>query len=148
MTARATETSPRLVDAAKAPLLHYGRKDWDAIKNSITTDFVYDEVATQRKVSGQDEVLTLWRGWATALPDSAPTIHGSYVSGNTVVIELTWTGTHKGPLEMPDGTIQPTGKRVEVRACNVFEIEPTTGKPRLQRQYFDMATILRQLGVS
>jgi len=149
MTAHATKMSPQqLVEAAKTPLLLYGRKDWKALQESITSEFVYDEVGTGRKVSGQDKVLTLWRGWATALPDSTPTIHGSFVSGNTVIIELTWTGTHKGPLETPKGTIPPTGKHIDLRACNVFEIEPESGRPSMQRQYFDMGTLLRQLGAS
>ncbi len=149
MTAHATKISPQqLVDAAKTPLMLFAKKDWEALKNSITPDFAYDEVATQRKASGQDKVLPLWRGWANALPDSAPTIHSTFVSGNTVVIECTWTGTHKGPLEMPKGNIQPTGKRIELRACNVFEIDPDSVKAKSQRQYFDMATLLGQLGVT
>jgi len=149
MTVRtATISRQQLVDAAKTPLLLYGRKDWEGIKDSITNDFVYDEVATNRKASGQDKVLPLWRGWATALPDSAPTIHDTFVNGNTVILECTWTGTHKGPLETPNGPIQPTGKRIELRACNVFEIDPETMKAKSQRQYFDMATLFSQLGVT
>ncbi len=91
MPAHATMLSPQqLTDAAKAPLLAYGRKDWDAVRGSITPDFIYDEVASQRKGQGVDAVLALWRGWATALPDSTPTFHSAVVSGNTVVLELTW----------------------------------------------------------
>jgi steroid delta-isomerase-like uncharacterized protein len=149
MPAHATMLSPQqLTDAAKAPLLTYGRKDWDAVRGSITPDFVYDEVATQRKVQGVDAVLALWRGWATALPDSAPTFHSAVVSGNTVVLEVTWQGTHTGPLETPKGPIAATGKRIEIRACNVIEIAADTGKAKLQRQYFDMATMLQQLGIT
>ncbi|MGH7629002.1 MAG: ester cyclase, partial [Gemmatimonadales bacterium] len=121
MSAQATKLSPQqLTDAAKTPLLAYGRKDWDAVKASITSDFVYDEVATDRKVQGADAVMPLWRGWATAFPDSAPTFHCALVSGNTVVLELTWTGTHTGPLESPKGAIAATGKRINMRACNVM----------------------------
>jgi len=149
MPAPATKLSPQqLIDAAKAPLLNYGRKDWDAVRASITPDFAYDEVATHRKIKGPDEALAVWRGWATAFPDSAATFHGAWVSGNTVVLELTWKGTHTGPLEMPKGPIAATGKRIEIRACNVVEIAADTGKAKLQRQYFDMATMLQQLGVT
>ncbi len=149
MTARATKISAQqLIDAAKAPLLNYGKKDWNAVKECITSDFVYDEVSTQRKVSGPDNVLPLWKGWATAFPDSAPTIHSAMVSANSVIIELTWKGTHTGPLELASGTVPATGKRIEFRACNVFEIDTESVKPRLQRQYFDMATMLMQLGLT
>ena len=149
MPAQATMLSPQqLIDAAKAPLLTYGRKDWDAVRASITPDFVYDEVATLRKVQGVDQVLALWRGWATALPDSKATFHSALVSGNTVVLEVTWQGTHTGPLETPKGPIAATGKRIEIRACNVIEVAAEKGKAKLQRQYFDMATMLQQLGVT
>jgi len=149
MPAQATKlSSQQLIDAAKAPFLNYARKDWDALKASVSPDFVYDEVATHRKVQGYDQLLPVWQGWATAFPDSAPTFHGAWVTGNTVVLELTWTGTHTGPLQTPKGPIAPTGKRIELRACNVVEIAKDTEKAKLQRQYFDMATMLQQIGVT
>jgi steroid delta-isomerase-like uncharacterized protein len=149
MPAHATMLSPKqLIDAAKAPVLAYGRKDWDAVKASITPDIVYDEVATHRKVQGVDQVIAVWRGWATAFPDSKATIHNALASGNTVVLELTWKGTHTGPLEMPSGPIAPTGKKIEFRACNVVEISAESEKAKLQRQYFDMGTMLQQLGIT
>jgi predicted ester cyclase len=62
-----------------------------------------------------------------------------------VVLELTWNGTHKGPLPTPQGPIAPTGKRIEIRSCFVTEI--AGDKAKLQRHYFDMATMLQQLGI-
>jgi steroid delta-isomerase-like uncharacterized protein len=139
-------TVQQQIEAAQAPTQAYGRKDWNAVKAALTTDFVYDEVATQRRAEGADAALALWRGWAAAFPDSAPTFHTGYASGNTVVVELTWTGTHTGPMETAKGTIPATGKRIEVRACQVCEITDA-GKTKLQRHYFDLATLLGQLGV-
>ncbi len=148
MPAQATTlSSQQLTDAAKAPLLAYGPKDWDAVRGSITPDFVYDEIATQRKVQGVDQAVALWRGWATAFPDSKAAFQSALVSGSTVVLEVTWQGTHTGPLQMPNGPIAATGKRIDVRACNVIEIATESGKARLQRHYFDMATLLQQLGI-
>jgi predicted ester cyclase len=62
------------------------------------------------------------------------------------VLELTWKGTHQGPLQTPQGSIAATGKRIEVRACAVVQIAGE--KARSQRHYFDMATLLQQLGVT
>jgi len=126
---------------ARAGLLKPGQKELPSI-------YLYDEVGTGRKVQGLDQVLALWRGWATALPDSKATFHSALVSGNTVVLEVTWRGTHTGPLEMPKGPIAATGKRIELRACNVIEISAERGKAKLQRQYFDMGTLLQQLGIT
>ncbi|HEX5387954.1 MAG TPA: ester cyclase [Gemmatimonadales bacterium] len=145
MPAQATMLSPQqLIDAAKAPEIAFGNKDWNAVKAAITPDFVYDEIATGRKTNGADEALSLWKGWAAAFPDSKPTFHNAVASGTTVVLEATWSGTHKGPLLTPNGTVAPTGKRIDVRACIVNEMAGE--RVRVQRHYFDMATLLRQLG--
>ncbi len=146
MPAQSTTLSPQqLIAAAKAPVSAYNDKNWGAVKASITPNFVYDEVATQRKAQGVDQVLALWQGWAVAFPDSKGTIDNAYVSGDTVVLEITWRGTHQGQLATSKESIPPTGKRVEFRSCVVCEIADE--KAKLQRQYFDMATMLQQIGV-
>ena len=147
MPAPTTKIAPeQLVQAAKDSVIAYNNKDWQAARASLTSDFVYDEVATNRKTKGIDETLTLWKGWAAAFPDSKATFHDAYVSGNKVVIELTWKGTHTGPLQLPKGPIAATGKKIEMRACCVLQMEGE--KVELERQYFDMATMLQQLGIT
>ncbi|HEY3117465.1 MAG TPA: ester cyclase [Chloroflexota bacterium] len=136
----------QLIDAAKAPVQAYNDKNWAALRASVSPDFVYDEVATNRKVQGIDQVIPLWQGWATAFPDSKATFDRELASGNTVVFEVTWRGTHKGPLQTPNGPIAATGKRIEVRACMAIEV--ADDKAKAQRQYFDMATLLQQIGVA
>ena len=146
MPAQATMIPEKqLIAAAKAPLLAYNDKNWTALKAAITGNFVYDEVATKRKTQGADKAIALWQGWAKAFPDSRATFHGAVASGETVVLELTWHGTHNGPLETPNGPIPATGKRIEVRACCVMEMSGE--KAKAQRHYFDMATLLQQIGV-
>jgi steroid delta-isomerase-like uncharacterized protein len=135
-----------LVDAAKAPTLAYNDKDWDAVNQAVTSDFSYDEVATHRNVRGVADFISASKGWAAAFPDSRATFEAAYVSGNTVILELTWRGTHSGPLQMPTGEIPATGRTIEMRACQVVDI--ADGKARGTRQYFDMATMMTQLGVN
>lgn len=135
-----------LIAAAKASAEAYSRKDWDGVRNALAPEFVYDEVATGRRAEGIDEVLAIWRGWAKAFPDSAATFEDSFVDGDTVVLRLTWRGTHTGPLPLPDGEIPPTGNGMEIRACQVVRLRD--GKSVSIRQYFDMLTMLSQLGVA
>lgn len=145
MPAQSTLIPPQqLIDATKATVLAYNEKNWDAIRSSLAADFTYDEVGTRRRVQGVEETIALWQGWAKAFSDSRATIHSALASGNTVVIELTWQGTHNGPLETPAGPLAATGKRIEIRACQVTEL--ANGKLKLQRHYFDMATLLQQVG--
>jgi steroid delta-isomerase-like uncharacterized protein len=147
MPAQSTMLSPQqLIDAGKAPTLAYNQKDWNAVRASITPDFIYDEVGTGRKVQGVDQTITLFKGWAEAIPDSKATVDNAVASGNTVLLELTWRGTHSGPLQTPKGSFAATGKKIEIRACAVVEL--ANGKAKVQRHYFDMATLLQQLGIA
>jgi len=146
MPAQSTLVSQKqLIDLAKAPLLACNEKNWDAVKASISPDFVYDEVATQRKVQGTDQTIAIWQGWATAFPDARATFRREVAAGNTVVFEVTWKGTHKGPLPTPEGAIAPTGKRIDVRACMVVEV--LDDRATMHSHYFDMGTLLQQIGV-
>jgi steroid delta-isomerase-like uncharacterized protein len=133
----------QLIDAAKAPVLAFNDKNWDAVKASVAPNFIYEEVASQRRVQGVDEAIAIWKGWATAFPDARATIHRALLSNESVVLELTWEGTHQGPLQTPQGAVPPTGRRIDVQACVVMDMRGD--KAVLQRHYFDMATLLHQL---
>lgn len=135
-----------LVDAAKASILAYNEKDWDAVKRTVTPGLVYDEVSTSRKAQGVDEVITLWKGWATAFPDSKATFENAHVSGNTVILELTWHGNHTGTLQTAAGEVPATGKPIELRACQIIDV--VDGKAQQIRQYFDIATLMTQIGAT
>jgi steroid delta-isomerase-like uncharacterized protein len=147
MSPQATALSPQaLTEAAKGLIIAYNDKNWDKAKAAITSDFLYDEVGTGRKVEGADQTLTAWKGWAQAFPDSKGSFDRAYAAGNdTVVLELTWRGTHQGPLGTPMGNIAPTGKTIEVRAVAIVEMKGE--KARSQRHFFDMATLLQQIGL-
>ena len=134
-----------IVDVAKAQVSAYNDKNWGAATEALAPDVIYDEVATNRKISGANQVITTWKGWAAALPDSRATFDSVQVAGNTIVLELTWRGTHRGPLQTSTGQIPATNKPIEIRACQVVEVKD--GKVQLVRHYFDMATMLAQLGV-
>jgi steroid delta-isomerase-like uncharacterized protein len=134
------------VDIAKAPILAYNEKDWEGHRAAVTPGFILDEVGTQRKIRGVNDVIAAFQGWAKAMPDSKATFDAAFTSGNTVVLEVTWRGTHTGPLQTPGGEIAATGKKFEVRACQVVEI--ANDKTQAMRHYFDMITLLQQLGVA
>lgn len=134
-----------IVDVAKASVNAYNEKDWDKARRMLAPDCVYDEIATNRKARGVDETLSLWQGWAKAIPDSKASFDNHIVKDNMVVLEITWRGTHNGPLQTPRGEIAPTGRRFELRACQVIEVSGERAKTI--RQYFDMNTLFQQLNV-
>ena len=136
--------SQSIVDIAKAQITAYNNKDWNAVADTLAPSCVYDEIATHRRVQGISDIETAWRGWATAMPDSKGSFDSVSVSGNTVTLELTWRGTQSGPLQTPTGALPPSGRKIEIRACQIVEV--ADGKVQAIRHYFDMATLLQQLG--
>jgi predicted ester cyclase len=69
-----------------------------------------------------------------------------FESGDKVVAELEWEGTHSGPLDGPFGTIQATNKRGRVKAVIVATIK--NGKIASTHHYFDLLTVLNQIGIA
>ncbi len=133
-----------VADLAKEQVIAYNEKDWDRARAALAPEVVYDEVGTHRKLKGVDDVLTAWKGWATAIPDSRATFHSETVSGNTAVLEITWNGTHSGPLNTGEREIPATGKKIELRAIQVVDV--ADDRVKSVRQYFDMGTLLQQIG--
>jgi limonene-1,2-epoxide hydrolase len=48
-------------------------------------------------------------------------------------------------LRAPTGEVAATGKKIEIRACQVIEV--ANDKVQAMRQYFDLMTMMQQLGV-
>tara|TARA_B100001179_G_scaffold198472_1_gene157995 strand:+ start:315 stop:740 length:426 start_codon:yes stop_codon:yes gene_type:complete len=138
--------SDKLIEAAKQNIIAYNEKDWDKVAASVTPGYVYDEVPTHRKVEGLAAVLDVWKGWATAFPDSKATIDRAYASGNTVIFEVTWNATHTGPMATPNGEIPATGKSASFRSVLVVEMEGDRASE--SRQYYDLTTFMSQLGIN
>jgi steroid delta-isomerase-like uncharacterized protein len=130
-------------DIAKASVQAYNDKNWARVKEIVSPTVIYDEVGTHRKVKGVNEVISAWQGWATAIPDAVASFDTTVESGNTVTLELTWRGTHTGPLQTPNGEIPATGRPIELRACQVIKV--ADGKTQEIHQYFDMASLLEQI---
>ena len=92
---------------------------------------------------GVSEIRGFLETFARAFPDAKLTIRNAIECDNAAVLEITWTGTHLGPLPM--GAIPATGKRVEVQACHVFKIRD--GKIVHVRVYSDNVKLMAQLGL-
>jgi steroid delta-isomerase-like uncharacterized protein len=133
-------------DIFRKQLEAFGKGDWATYKSFITDDTVYDEEATQRIATGPDEIVQVAEGWKTAFPDGRGTIKNIVATGDAVVAEIVWEGTHKGTLQGPMGTLPATGRRVDVAAVQVVRFD--NGKIREVRHYFDLLTLLSQIGAA
>jgi steroid delta-isomerase-like uncharacterized protein len=127
-------------------ILAYDKKDWELLTGYLTKDVVYDEQSTERRLEGQGAVLEAMQTWGKAFPDSCGKITNAFASGNEVALEIMWLGTHTAPLPMPTGSIAASNKKVEIPAAMVFTF--TDGKIKSVRHYFNLTTLLRQIGAA
>jgi len=135
-----------VIETAKAGITAYNDKDWSKAKDILAADAVYDEKGTHRRIKGVGEIIDAWQGWAKAFPDSKATFVREFASGDTAVLEIVWKGVHTGPLQTPTGIIPPSNKPIEMPACQVVQVEG--GKIKSATQYFDMLTMLTQIGAN
>ena len=134
-----------LVKTARGLVEAFNRGDWEACKAALTSDSLYDEVGTARRLQGIDKIIEGFQGWKGAMPDVKGTVTNALTVGNTAVLEVTWSGTHTGPLPGPTGTLRATGKQQTTRAGWLLNFEG--GKIKESRHYFDMLSFMQQLGV-
>ena len=132
-----------LIKIAKEAVETFNKGDWDRSMALLGTG-VYNEVGTGRQLRGKAEILPALQGWKKAMPDVKGTVTSAFASGNKAVLEVTWEGTQTGPMEGPGGTLPPSGKRQKTPAAWVFEFEGD--KIKESRQYFDMMSLMHQLG--
>ena len=135
---------PDVIETAEAQVIAYNEKNWDKVRTVLVEKGIYDEKATGRRLQGVDQIIETWQGWAKAIPDSKATFVGEYACGDIAVLELVWKGVHTGPLQTPSGAIPASNKPIEVPACQVVKVEG--GKVQSVSHYFDMATLLTQIG--
>jgi len=133
-----------LTKLAKDTVDAFNDRNWEHITSLLAPNCTYDEVSTGRRMKGHSETLQGMKGWTNAFRDATGTVTSTLERGDTVVLEITWKGTHNGPLDGSGGSIPPSGKSVTIRAIEVFGFD---GDRIIEmRHYFDQYAMLRQIG--
>ena len=135
---------PDLIRLARINVEAYNASDWQKLREVLAPDVVYDEVGTQRRLTGPEQMIEVYQGWKRVAPDGHGTITKAFASGNSVTLEVTWTGTQTGPLAVTEETVPPTGRQWVVPGAQVILFEGE--KIKVLRQYFDMMTLLKHIG--
>lgn len=141
----ATDTTPTIRERREAIVREHveaeNRHDGEA--TIATFDHPrYEIIATGEVFDGASEVQSFYDENYGAFPDFSVTIEHTHHAEESVVAEGTITGTHLGTYR----GLPPTGRYVRWPYCAVFVFE----QDRLlsERVYFDLGTLLRQLGVA
>src|SRR4051812_28535425 len=128
-----------MLDIIKKNLAALTSGSWGEYRTTLAADAAYEEVPSQTRVVGIDQVLAAAQRWKTAFPDLRATINRAYTAGDRAVIEVEWEGTQSGPLEGMFGALAATHRRARVNAVLVFTVRDN--KIVDSRHYFDMLTV-------
>jgi steroid delta-isomerase-like uncharacterized protein len=90
---------------------------------------------------GEEAVRELLEGLTSGLPDLHAEIGRMRHADDAIFGEGLITGTHDGEW----AGIPPTGRRVEIPIVGIFEFDGD--RLLCEKVYFDMATVLTQMGV-
>jgi len=137
-------TEQDLIKTARSVLDAFNDNDWGRYGSLLTPNALYNEVGTQRRLQGVAEIVQGLQGWKEAMPDVKGTVTNAFANADRAVLEITWEGTHTGPLAGPGGTIPASGKRQVTLSAWVFDFDGD--KIRESRNYFDMLALLQQIG--
>lgn len=120
--------------------------DLDKVKSMYSTDAI-GIAPDGSEFKGGHEIIEFVSPFFRAFPDAEYQSIAKHESGRVAIDEGVFVGTHTEPMESPDGEIvPPTGRRLSMRACDVATVEG--GKITEHRFYFDMLSVMEQLGIS
>lgn len=84
------------------------------------------------------------RPFIAGFPGNIHAIRNLAHAKNLVAVEWSFEAVHTGTF----ANIQPTGKQVQVPGCSFYEYDLGTRKIPVGRIYFDLSTLLRQIGAA
>ncbi|GGV02859.1 ketosteroid isomerase [Streptomyces albospinus] len=113
---------------------------------AFTQDGTFTDMSIPLTYCGPDELGKTVEAYAKAFPDMHRELERFYLDGDVVVVQLRLQGTHLGPLELPSGTVPPTGRRMDAPCCDVFEL--VDGKIKRFDCYPSGTVIAAQLGLA
>jgi steroid delta-isomerase-like uncharacterized protein len=96
-------------------------------------------------IEGREAATQYAMAWLNAFPDARLNVKNEFASGDWVVQEFTFEGTHEGTLSGPAGEIPATHRRLNGRGVQVFRVENDAVVDT--RLYFDQVQVLTQLGL-
>lgn len=95
---------------------------------------------------GISAIQDLMQGYIRAFPDMVAKAERYFWAGDYGFVEWHFSGTHKGPMETPQGTVPATNKRVDFNAVAVLTFD-SKGCIVEERDYYDSLALMQQLGL-
>jgi steroid delta-isomerase-like uncharacterized protein len=135
-----SKTGASPAEVARSYFETLARRDAAAASEHFAPEGI-DDVVPVGVLRGPAEVKAFFDATFAAFPDFTFTIERVVAEGKFASVEWRASGTHSGA---PFQGLEATGKRVEIRGCDVAEVED--GKIVRNTGYYDAAEVARALG--
>lgn len=125
---------------------HQSDPHWlDYTDTDVAADCQVVDVPSGMVLRGPEGLKQFLLLFSTAFPDSRGDVNIVFATEEQAAVEVTLRGTHTGILHSAAGDLPPTGRKVELRACEVFQIR--NRKITRHATYYDALGLMQQLGV-
>lgn len=135
-----------VVEIAKKEGDAINRHDADAYASGYTADATAYDPQYPELLKGREAIRKDIVDFFTAFPDVQSKVLNIVANGNALAFEVEMSGTHKGPLITPTGTIPATNKHIQMRGGRFMRIN-SQGQITECNRYYDLAGIMQQLGL-
>ncbi len=123
---------------------NFNRNDIDAALAAFSTELETIDPG-MGTVSGHEPFREYLEVFKRAMPGAQAIIENLIHAGDTVIVEGRFVGTHTGPLASPDGDLDPTGAKVDLRFADFSRVH--AAKIVSYHTYYDQLGLLTQLGL-
>ena len=124
--------------------------EWDAVIATFDGHPRYELYGPGAVFDGEAQVRSYFAASRTPFPDQGNEViaiaHDAET--DTVLVEFWLTGTHLGPLQLPDRVVEPTGRSFRVRMASTFSFATGSDRIQVERPYYDQAAVLRAVDIA
>jgi steroid delta-isomerase-like uncharacterized protein len=124
----------------------WNARDFERGVKLAADDLEIIEVPADETFRGPGGLRQEYEKWANGLPDGEVDINNAVGGDEWVAFECVIRGTNTGPFVTPMGEIAPTGRTVKIPFSTFLQIRG--GKVAKVRHYYDIASLMSQLGIS
>lgn len=125
---------------------HQSDPHWlDYTDTDVAADCEVIDIPSGMVLRGPEGMKQFLLLFSTAFPDSYGEVTAMLAGEDHAVVEVILHGTHTGVLHSAAGDLPPTGRRVALRACEVFQLKER--KITRHATYYDALGFMQQLGV-
>ena len=116
-----------------------------AVADEILAPDCVSHAADAPPMAGTDGIKLQAALLRASIPDLASTLQDQVAEGDRVVSRWLGTGTHTGPLRLPTGTIEGTGRKIAFEEIRIDRFQ----NGRIVESWFipDRLTLWQQLGL-